>query len=199
MKARMAVWFFALPLAVHAGGCAGSSGSGLTCPLNPQCYVVASDGECSVDPSSVCSNGSWQCSSKGKLGSGCLPDGGIVPPPEDAGTCPLATLNPPLSCDYDSTCTPYGGHCVFPALNGPGECVCGSAVQDSGTNSDACTLDCYGDICSLPSFTITCNGANDTTTCALYNAVCIGSPGGGPQYVCECVAVDPPHGGATGN
>jgi hypothetical protein len=70
-------------------------------------------------------------------------------------------------------------------------------VQDSGT--DACTLDCYGDICTLPSFTITCDGANDTTTCAQYNAACIGSPGGGPQYVCECVAVDPPHGGATGN
>ncbi len=125
MKARFAVVFFALPLAAWAGGCSGASGSGgLSCPADPQCYVVSAGGECSVDLGATCPGGTWQCSADGKLGSGCYPDGGIVPP-DDAGACPLAQLNPPLACNDDATCTPYGGHCVFDALNGPGTCVYG--------------------------------------------------------------------------
>jgi hypothetical protein len=196
MKARFAVLFFALPLAAWVGGCSGAaSGGGLACPVDPQCYVVSTSGECSVDPGATCAGGAWQCSDDGKLGSGCYPDGGIVPP-DDAGACPLAQLNPPLACNDDSTCTPYGGHCVFDALNGPGTCVCGPPQQDAAADSDACVVDCYGDYCALPSFTIACNGPNDTTTCAPYAAVCVASPAGEtPPYQCVCEAVDPPHNG----
>jgi hypothetical protein len=195
MKARFAVVFFALPLAAWAGGCSGASGGGgLSCPADPQCYVVSAAGECSVDLGATCSGSTWQCSANGKLGSGCYPDGGIVPP-DDAGVCPLAQLNPPLACNDDSTCTPYGGHCVFDALNGPGTCVCGPPLQqDAGADSDACVLDCYGDYCGLPSFTVACNGPGDTTTCSQYAAVCAAAPAGqNPPYECLCEATDPPH------
>jgi hypothetical protein len=195
MKTRFAVVFFALPLAAWAGGCSGASGGGgLSCPADPQCYVVSATGECSVDLGATCSGSTWQCSANGKLGSGCYPDGGIVPP-DDAGACPLAQLNPPLACNDDSTCTPYGGHCVFDALNGPGTCVCGSPVQqDAGADSDACVLDCYGDYCGLPSFTVACNGPGDTTTCSQYAASCAAAPAGqNPPYECVCQATDPPH------
>lgn len=197
MKARLTMVFCAVPSILWAGGCsgAGGGGGGLSCPTDPQCYVVSPEGECSVDPAATCSAGTWQCSDKGKLGSGCYPDGGIVPP-DDAGSCPLATLNPPLACNDDSTCAPYGGHCVFDALNGPGSCVCGPALQenDAGADADACSVDCYGDHCLLPSFTVACNGPNDTTTCQPYVAVCIAAPTGqSPPYQCVCQAIDPPH------
>lgn len=199
MKARpaIALAFFALPVALWAAGCSGAAGGGggLSCPVDPQCYVVSGSGECSVDPQAVCSAGTWQCSAQGKLGSGCYPDGGIVPPPDDAGACPLDQLNPPLACNDDSTCAPYGGHCAFDALNGPGSCVCGPSAQDAGADpdADACVLDCYGDYCGLPSFTLACSGPSDTT-CAQYAAECVASPPGQtPAYRCECVATDPPH------
>jgi hypothetical protein len=190
-------WYFApgfiLPFMLYAGGC-GSASAGLGCPVDPQCYVVSASGECSADPNAVCSGGAWECSAEGHLGSGCLPDGGIVPPPVDAGVCQLATLEPPLACTDDSTCAPYGGHCEYDAFSGAGDCVCGAAEPD------ACVLDCYGDICSLPSFTITCSGPGDAT-CSQYDAVCVSTTAGGGapgEFVCECVAEDPPH-GATGD
>lgn len=199
MNYRIVAASFILPFMLYAGGCGGSSSDGLGCPVDPQCYVVSSSGECSADPAAICSGGSWQCSAEGKLGSGCMPDGGIAPPPpQDAGGCALATLDPPLACSDDATCLPYDGHCVFDALTGAGSCVCGLPVADAGT--DSCVLDCNGDVCLLPSFTITCSGPGDTT-CAQYNAVCVSTNFGGgapPQYVCECEATDPPHGGPAG-
>jgi hypothetical protein len=198
MNYRIVAASFILPFALYAGGCGGSSNS-LGCPVDPQCYVVSSSGECSADPFAVCSGGSWQCGSEGKLGSGCMPDGGIAPPPQqDAGACVLENLDPPLACNDDSTCVPYDGHCVFDALTGAGSCTCGLPAPDGGT--DACVLDCNGDTCLLPSFTITCSGPNDPT-CAQYNAECVSTEFGGgapPEYVCECIAEDPPHGGPAG-
>jgi hypothetical protein len=198
MRALASIALLFLPSAAVVAGCSGSS-TGIGCPVDPQCYVVESSGECSVDTAATCSNGTWLCSTKGKLGSGCLPDGGIAPPP-DAGACPLATLEPPLACTSDATCAPYGGHCVYdlPPEPGPGpdpgegECVCGPEpqypVEDAGPDADACSLDCYGDVCKLPSFTIDCSGPNDPT-CAQYNAECDPSyvgPDGGVVYTCEC-------------
>jgi hypothetical protein len=198
LRASLLVASVAAVVVLQGSGCGGTSGSGASCPADPQCYVAGSDGSCAVDPDETCASGAWQCSTSGKLGSGCLPDGGIAPPPVDAGACPLSNLQPPLACNDDSTCAPYGGHCVFEALNGPGDCICGSGVVDSGPAPDVCVLDCNGDICTLPSFTITCKGADDSTTCAQYNAICVPSSGGGPQFECTCLAEDPPH-GATGN
>lgn len=196
---HVAALSFTLPFALYAGGCSSASNS-LGCPVDPQCYVVSAAGECSVDPSAVCSNGSWVCSKEGKLGSGCLPDGGVVPPPQDAGACVLASLEPPLACNDDSTCLPYEGHCVFDALTGAGSCVCGLPGPDAGP--DACVEVCYGDVCScnggvctLPSFSIACDGPGDQTTCAPYLAYCEDTSTG---PVCVCAAVDPPQGGVSG-
>jgi hypothetical protein len=175
-----------VPFTLYAGGCSGSSSSGGGCPTDPACYVVSSSGECSLDPASVCVGGAWQCGAHGTLGSGCLPDGGIAPPPVDAGPCVLATLDPPLACSSDATCSPYGGRCEYPGLNGPGECVCGLAPADAGCTGPGCGA------CTLPSFAIVCAGPSDTTTCAEYGAAfCAGT---GP-YECACVPVDPPYGG----
>lgn len=96
----------------------------------------------------------------------------------------LDTLEPPLACTSDLTCSPYGGSCAFPGLDGAGECVCG--LREAGCTGPAC----YG-VCTLPSFEILCSGPSDTSTCAPYGAVCEGT---GP-FACACVAVDPPHGG----
>ncbi|HEY1697804.1 MAG TPA: hypothetical protein VGG39_36840 [Polyangiaceae bacterium] len=192
MKARYGLLCFTLPFALYAGGCSSAAG-GSSCPVDPQCYVVSAGGECSVDPSAVCSAGTWACSAEGKLGSGCMPDGGIAPPPVDAGACPLASLDPPLACSSDATCAPYGGHCEYDAFTGAGSCACGASQQD------ACVLDCYGDVCLLPSFTLTCSGPNDTT-CQQYDALCVAASAGAPgSYVCECVATDPPHGAGMEN
>jgi hypothetical protein len=194
-KCGFLVGVFALPFVIYVQGCSGAStSSGLGCSLDPACYVVSATGECSIDVSASCVDGAWHCGPHGTLGSGCMPDGGIAPPPMDAGTCPLDMLSPPLACNDDSTCSPYGGTCVFPALNGPGECVCRAEPQDSGIGADGCTGPGCG-VCTLPSFTITCNGPSDTTTCAQYGALCEGV---GP-YACACVAVDPPRGLVSGD
>ena len=185
------VGFALVPLALWGQGCGGSS-SDLGCSLDPACYVVSASGECSLDLSATCVSGAWHCGPHGTLGSGCMPDGGVVPPPVDAGGCVLDTLEPPLACNDDSTCVPYGGTCVFTALNGPGQCVCGMS-QDSGVGPDGCTGPGCG-VCTLPSFTISCSGPSDTTTCAQYDAICAGT---GP-HSCACVAVDPPHGAVGG-
>ncbi|HEY8089868.1 MAG TPA: hypothetical protein VIF09_18535 [Polyangiaceae bacterium] len=189
MKAHFAVVLSIVPLALQAGGCGGAPNGG-ACTVDPQCYVVSPGGQCSVDPGATCFDGQWQCGSRGQLGSGCYPDGGIAPPP-DAGSCPLATLSPPLACSDDTTCAPYSGHCAFDALTGQGECECGLAAPDAGT--DACVLDCYGDYCTLPSFTITCTGPGDTTTCAQYVAACVATGESVTPYICECLAQGPLH------
>ena len=169
MKARFAVVFSVFPLALQAGGCGGAPNGG-ACAVDPQCYVVSPAGQCSVDPGATCFDGQWQCSERGQLGSGCYPDGGIAPPP-DAGTCPLATLSPPLACTGDATCTPYSGHCAFDAFTGQGECECGppDARCRDGRLRPRLLRRRY---CGLPSFTITCTGPGDTT-CDQYVATCV--------------------------
>jgi hypothetical protein len=183
MRHAYAVAFCWVPFVVYAGGCSGGS-SGSSCSLDPACYEVSATGECSLDLAASCFGGEWHCSSRGTLGSGCLPDGGIAPPTFDAGACVLDTLHPPLSCTSDVTCAPYGGTCEFP-FDGPGECVCGGPPDDAGCTGPGC------DVCTLPSFDIFCNGPGDTTTCAPYGAICAGT---GP-YVCACVAAEGPHNG----
>lgn len=185
MKRALAVLFAGVSLAANAGGCSGASPAE-TCPPDPACYAVSTSGECSLDPDSACVAGSWKCGPHGTLASGCLPDGGLAPPPVDAGACPLASLQPPLACTDDATCAPYGGHCEYPSFNGPGECVCGPAV----TGPDACAGPGCA-VCSLPSFTIACSGPGDAT-CAQYGAAyCAETPAG--SFACSCeYASDPP-------
>jgi hypothetical protein len=188
MKHAYAVAFCWVPFVVWAEGCSGGP-SGASCSLDPACYEVSASGECSLDMAATCFGGSWHCSARGKLGSGCLPDGGIAPPPFDAGACVLDTLEPPLACTDDATCTPYGGHCEYPGFDGPGECACGSPPDDGGIGPDGCVGPGCS-VCSLPSFSIYCNGPGDTTTCAPYEAICAGTD----PYTCACVAgLDPPH------
>jgi hypothetical protein len=179
---------FAAPLAVVASGCGSpSSTSNGTCPLDPACYEVQPSGECSLDSNAVCVAGAWQCSAHGTLGSGCLPDGGVAPPPapqSDGGTCPLATLQPPLACTSDATCTPYGGHCEFSGLNGPGACVCGSIAVDSGCIGAQCG------VCTLPLFVVSCSGTSDPS-CSHYGDAYCAPAMSGPQYQCECQAPGP--------
>jgi hypothetical protein len=186
MKHAYAVAFCLVPLMSYAPGCGGGSSSAGSCPVDPACYVVSASGECSLDPGSVCVAGEWECSSHGTLGSGCLADGGIAPPPVDAGSCVLDTLDPPLACSSDVTCAPYGGRCEYPGLDGAGQCVCGIVPEDSGCMTPGCGTG----VCTLPSFTISCSGPGDQSTCAQYGAICAGS---GP-FECVCVAVDPPLG-----
>jgi hypothetical protein len=76
---------------VHVG-CGGANSSpimGTSCGTNPACYVTNSTGLCAIDPNAVCDDfGNWKCGPGGVLGSGCLTDGGVAPPPEagaDAG------------------------------------------------------------------------------------------------------------------
>ena len=182
-----------MPFALYGQGCSGASPS-LGCSLDPACYVVSASGECSIDPSSTCVGGAWHCGPHGTLGGGCASDGGIVPPPIDAGGCVLDMLEPPLACTGEATCAPYGGTCEFPAFNGPGQCICGG-TQDSGVGPDGCTGPGCSGVCTLPSFSISCGGPSDMSTCAQYGALCEGV---GP-YTCACVAVDPPRGAVSGS
>jgi hypothetical protein len=193
MNLTRSVAFTLVPLAVVVACGGSSSSSGTVCSLDPACYEIEPNGECTLDTSAVCVAGAWQCSAHGTLGSGCLPDGGIAPPPQDAGTCPLDTLQPPLACNDDATCAPYGGHCIFDGLDGPGQCVCGLDAQDSGIGPDGCTgAGCYP-VCTLPSFTISCTGPGDPSCSQYGSAFCTTAPAGG--YVCACEALsDPPHG-----
>ena len=182
MKQAYLMAFCWVPFALYGGGCSSSATPDLGCSLDPACYVVSPSGQCSIDRDSLCVDGSWQCSAHGTLGSGCAPDGAIVPPPIDAGGCPLDKLTPPLACTSDATCAPYGGTCEFTALNGPGQCACGGGRSDGGIPPDGgCTGSACADgggLCTLP-----WRPAIPCTTdapCAAYN----GAACNGTQCVC---------------
>ncbi len=177
--------FTLVPLAVVAGACGGtSSSSGSLCSLDPACYEIESSGECTLDPGAVCVEGVWQCSPHGTLGSGCLPDGGIAPPPVDAGpqdsgvgpdgcvgagcdpVCTLPSFTITCSGPGDPVCSQYGSAFCSPAPAGGYECSC-EALSDPPHN--ACPLDCTS-IC--PPGTI--------------GADCVVEPDGG--YGCDCAS-----------
>jgi hypothetical protein len=111
------------------GGLIGASSTG--CGTDPACYVTSKTGLCAIDPNAVCNvSGNWTCGPGGVLGSGCLTDGGVAPPPEggaDAGA--------------DGSGTDASGGCY----SGEGPAVwcftpdCSSQTMPTCTNGD---LDC---------------------------------------------------------
>ena len=137
MKLARSVLLLWVPFALSSGACGGTSTSSAACSLDPACYVVEPGGECSLDTNAICVDGAWQCSARGTLGSGCLPDGGIAPPhAEDAGApdsgagvdacsglacqvCSLPSFDVPCNGPDDAACAQYGSAFCYGGL-----CTC---------------------------------------------------------------------------